>query len=91
MRNLIEIPETVAAALERAAASIGTTPEGWIADQLSRFRSPDSTIETPVVETLGKQFAGLFGKFSSDGQGYSLEGREMIGDHLEAKRVAGHL
>jgi hypothetical protein len=86
MRKVIELPDSIYSALERAAETTGTTPAGWIAAQLADNSTP-STSPPESRETLGSKFAGRFGVFASD---TPFRKSDLLTD-LETKQRAGHL
>jgi hypothetical protein len=66
MSRSVDLPDSVYAALEEAAASSGTTPAGWIAAQLLQpvpAHNPES--EGPPPSTLAERFASVIGGFRS--------------------------
>ena len=90
MSQLMELPDPVYSALEKAAEAQGTTPIGWIASQLAKNGVP-GTAQTPG-QTLADRFAGRVGHIRSGGQeSLSEKCGEKFADHLEAKKRAGHL
>jgi hypothetical protein len=90
MSHLVEIPDPVYSALEKAALAIGTTPAGWIAAQLATAITPDPA--TAPIHSLADRFAGRIGRFRGEGQtDFSEHCGEKFTEHLEAKKQAGHL
>lgn len=94
MNRTLELPEAVYTALRRAAKTSGITPAAWIAAHLPKPSAPVPTGEAPEVSpgTLAERFAGRVGQIASGGrERLSEHTGERFGDHLEAKRRAGHL
>jgi hypothetical protein len=89
MGRLLELPEPLYAALEKAAEVSGTTPQGWIAAHL-----PDVTSQEPAgaPKTLADLFAGRVGRVRSGGKEVLSENcGPKFTEYLERKRQEGHL
>ena len=90
MSHVVEIPDPVYSALEKAALAVGTTPAGWIAAQLARAASADPG--AAPSGSLAERFAGRIGKIRGEGQThFSDRCGEQFTEHLEAKKQSGHL
>jgi hypothetical protein len=90
MSQVVEIPDPVYSALEKAAQAIGTTPVGWIAAQLAGADIP--VPDKAAHQSLANRFAGRIGRIHSESEtNFSEHCGEQFGEHLEAKKQAGHL
>ncbi|HLN33145.1 MAG TPA: hypothetical protein VK395_35775 [Gemmataceae bacterium] len=89
MSRILELPDAVYAALEKAAQLSGTTPVGWIAAHL-----PTDSSEQPASppQTLGELLEGKVGRINSGGkERFSENCAEKFTDYLEQKRTEGRL
>lgn len=89
MSKILELPDSVYAALKRAAEASGTTPEGWIAAHLP---AEPKILANPEAKTLADLFAGRIGRIQGGGkESYSENSREKFVEYLEEKKRKGHL
>jgi hypothetical protein len=94
MSRMLELPDPIYDALQRAALEAGMTPEAWIAAHLPEPATSDNGDEAdPDSEkTLADLFAGRVGRISSGGRERLSENRdELFTEYLEKKRRAGSL
>ncbi len=86
---MLEIPDTLYAALRQAVDTSGTAPLGWIAAHLPKTTGAEDMHKEDEAEprTLADLFAGRVGRIRSDGEGRLSEGcGAKFTDYLEAKR-----
>ena len=90
MSQILELPDALFHALQKAAADRGMTPQGWIAALISTNNADQSNgVATP---TLAEKFRGRTGRIASGGkENLSEECGQKFTEHLQAKRQAGHL
>jgi hypothetical protein len=85
MSRVLELPDPLFEALEKAATETGTTPIGWLAGLLQ----PNPM---PAGLTLADTFQGRLGTVATrQDQGLGSEGVETWADHLAEKRRQGTL
>jgi hypothetical protein len=90
MSQVVEIPDPVYSALEKAAQAVGTTPVGWIAAQLAKAVAAD--LSAASNQSLADRFAGRIGHIHGEGQtNFSERCGEQFSEHLETKKQTGHL
>lgn len=91
MSQMLELPDTLYAALREAAEARGLTPAAWIANQLPEASARTGEGPEPP-RTLAERFAGRVGNVASGGRERLSENTgHKFADHLEAKKRAGHL
>jgi len=89
MSHQLELPDSIYAALEKAAQSSGTTPVGWIVAHLPNDVSEESA---SGQQTMADLFAGRTGRIRSGGKEELSEScGEKFTDYLEEKRAEGRL
>ncbi len=89
MSHQLELPDSIFAALKKAAQSSGTTPAGWIAAHL-----PKETDEQGAngAQTLGDLLRGRVGRINSGGkERLSEDCGKKFTDYLEQKKAEGRL
>ena len=93
MSHILEISDTLYAALKETAEANGLTPVEWIAVRLSQnANATGSETEKKRGDTLAELFAGRVGRIRSGGKAsLSDQCGAKFADYLEAKRKAGHL
>lgn len=92
MSRMLELPDTVYAALQEAAEASGLTPAAWIAAHLPEASAQTGEGSEPPPRTLAERFAGRVGHVASGGrERLSENSGQKFADHLEAKKRAGHL
>ncbi|ETX05731.1 hypothetical protein [Candidatus Entotheonella palauensis] len=94
MSHMLEIPDTLYAALQKAADASGTTPLGWIAAHLPNPVDAEDLRKEYDAEpkTLADLFAGRVGRIRSGGEErLSEDCGAKFTDSLEAKRGSGSL
>ncbi len=94
MSHILEIPDALYAALQKAADASGTTPLGWIAAHLPNTTGAEELYKQGDTEpkTLADLFAGRVGRIRSGGEERLSEDCDAkLTDGLEAKRGAGRL
>lgn len=91
MSRMLELPDTVYAALQEAAEASGMTPAAWIANHLPQTSTRSGEGPEPPG-TLADRFAGRVGQVASGGrERLSENAGHKFADNLEAKRRSGHL
>ncbi len=89
---MLELPDTVHAALQEAAKASGVTPAAWIASlppKASASTRTGEALESPG--TLAERLASRVGQVASgDRERLSENSRQTFADQLEAKKRAGH-
>lgn len=84
MSEILELRDSVYAALKRAAEANGTTPEGWIESRL-----PVMEVKVPSeARSLADLLEGRIGRIAGKGLGTS---GESFADHLVEKKKQGRL
>ena len=94
MGQMLEIPDALYTALQRAAAASGLSPLAWIAAHLPTPQVPsdEGLDQERGPKTLADLFAGRVGRIRSGGKdGLSEECGGAFTDYLEEKRRAGRL
>jgi hypothetical protein len=92
MSRSVDLPDSVYAALEEAAASSGTTPAEWIAAHLPQpVPAPQPECERQPPRTLADEFAGYIGLFSSGCGDLSERVSEIYGEAMMEKHRARQL
>ncbi|ETX01676.1 MAG: hypothetical protein ETSY1_06550 [Candidatus Entotheonella factor] len=76
MSHILEIPDALYAALQKAADASGTTPLGWIAAHLPNTTGAEELYKQGDTEpkTLADLFAGRVGRIRSGGGGAFVRG-----------------
>ena len=91
MSQMLEVPDALYAALQRAAAASGLSPLAWIAAHLptSQTSSNKSLDQERGPKTLADLFAGRVGRIRSGGkERLSEECGGAFTDYLEEKQKA---
>jgi len=88
MSRSIDLPDTVYAALEAAAATTGTTPAGWIAARVTPSPAAEPECEGQPLGTLADEFAGRVGVVSSGRSNLSERVSELYGEAVMEKHRA---
>jgi hypothetical protein len=83
MSQILELRDSVYAALKRAAEAKGTTPEAWI-----EARLPVEANIPPEAKSLADLLEGRIGRIAGKGLGTS---GESFADHLVEKKRQGRL
>lgn len=94
MSHILEIPDSLYAALKEAADASDLTPVDWIAARLPHAQRPDGaeTTQAGGPRTLADLFAGRVGRIRSGGkERLSEDCGAKFTDSLEDQRRAGHL
>jgi hypothetical protein len=94
MSHLLEIPDSLYAALKAAATASGLSPVERITVHLPQTQSDAGTTvaQAATPATMADLFTGRVGHIRSGGQKpLSQESGEQFADYLEEKRRAGHL
>lgn len=94
MSHILEIPDSLYAALKAAAAANGLTPVEWITVHLAQTQSDagTTTAQTATPSTMADLFMGRVGHIRSGGRKpLSEESGEQFAEYLEEKQRAGHL
>jgi hypothetical protein len=90
---MLELPDVLYSALQKAAEADGMTPADWIAVRLAAnevLRAEEET--SPPGQTLADLFTGRTGRIRSGGKKcFSEDSGQKFTDDLEAKKRAGHL
>lgn len=85
MSQILELRDSVYAALQRAAEANGTTPEAWIESRLPMEVNTSSSSEP---KSLADLLEGRIGRIAGKGLGTRDEG---FTDYLIEKKKQGHL
>lgn len=92
MNRSIELPESICAAIERAAAVEGTTPVEWL---VANVPSPRSGVcaqgDELAPEILAERFRALVKRAERLGGGLSERHGELFAEGMEEKRRMGNL
>jgi hypothetical protein len=90
MSRSVDLPDSVYAALEEAAASSGTTPAGWIGASLPTSDAhPDDESAPPGM--LAERLAGLVGLVRSGRNDLAERHSELFLEGMVEKQGTGHL
>lgn len=93
MSRMLELPDVLYSALEKAADANGMTPADWIAVRLATdatARPGEGTTTSP--RALADLFASRTGRICSGGKEcLSEDSGQKFTEDLEAKKRAGHL
>jgi hypothetical protein len=83
MTRVLELPESVYAALQKVAESQGLTPAAWIAANLSVAVNQETADDTGNEKTMADRFAGRLGRIRGN---HNQNGGDQFADYLEQKR-----